>query len=322
MIATLRDGEMSLPRTIHSGVAALSTEDVSSRFADLDLWPTHEAVRAMLEGQLAAAAAVQSQADRIAKAAEEAAVRLKGPNGRLIYVGAGTSGRLAAMDGVELGPTFDWGEERLATLLAGGRDAMLASIEGAEDDISAGEAEMRGLDPTSSDVVVGVAASGRTPYTVAALRTAEAAGALTIGFANNEGTPLLEAVAHPIFLDTGAEIVAGSTRMKAGTAQKIALNAFSTAVMLRLGRVHAGLMVSMRLTNRKLQGRAVEMICTIAHVDRRIAEDALEQAGGDIKLAALIALGETPEQAGASLPAAGGDLRAAIERSKSGPVVG
>jgi N-acetylmuramic acid 6-phosphate etherase len=296
----------------------LSTEDASPRFADLDLWTTREAVQAMLEGQLAAAAAVQSQAELIAGAAEDAAARLKGPNGRLIYVGAGTSGRIAAMDGVELSPTFDWGGERMAYLLAGGRGALLSSVEGAEDDASAGEAEMRTLAPTSSDVVVGVAASGRTPYTVAAIRTAAAAGALTIGFANNAGRALLEAVAHPIFLNTGAEIVAGSTRMKAGTAQKIALNTFSTAVMVRLGRVYGGFMINMRLTNRKLQGRALEMVCAIAHVEKSTAEDALEQAGGDIKLAALIAMGASPEQGAASLQAVGGDLRAAMERSKSG----
>ena len=295
----------------------MSTEDVSSRFADLDLWPTREVVQAMLEGQLEAAAAVQSQARLIARAAEDAAARLEGPNGRLIYVGAGTSGRIAVLDGVELGPTFDWGGGRVAYLLAGGRDALLSSIEGAEDDASAGEAEMRALAPASRDVVVGVAASGRTPYTIAAVRTAGAAGALTIGFASNAGTPLLESVAHPIPLDTGAEIVAGSTRMKAGTAQKIALNSFSTAVMVRLGRVYAGRMVSMRLTNRKLQDRALKMICELASVELPIAEDALERAGGDIKLAILIASGESPEQGAASLRAAGGNLRAAMERSKA-----
>src|SRR5437868_1322741 len=174
---------MSQPRLFArstAGDTALSTEDVSSRFADLDLWPTQDVVRAMLEGQLAAAAAVQSQAGLIARAAEEAAVRLNAPEGRLIYVGAGTSGRIAAMDGVELGPTFDWGGERVAYLLAGGRDALLSSVEGAEDDAPAGEAEIRALAPMPSDVVVGVAASGRTPYTIAALRTAGAAGALTI----------------------------------------------------------------------------------------------------------------------------------------------
>lgn len=296
----------------------MSTEDVSPRFADLDLWPTHDIVRALLEGQLAAAAAVQSQAELIARAAEEAALRLNAPNGRLIYVGAGTSGRIAAMDGVELAPTFDWGGERVAYLLAGGREALLSSVEGAEDDAPAGEAEMQSLAPASSDVVICVAASGRTPYTIAAARTANDAGALTVGFANNAGTPLLQAVAHPILLETGAEIVAGSTRMKAGTAQKIALNTFSTAVMVRLGRVYGGFMINMRLANRKLQGRALEMICAVAHVEKPIAEDALERAGGDLKLAALIALGETPEQGMASLHAANGDLRAALERSTSG----
>lgn len=296
----------------------MSTEDVSPRFADLDLWPTHDIVQAMLEGQLAAAAAVQSQTELIARAAEDAALRLKAPNGRLIYVGAGTSGRIAAMDGVELGPTFDWGGEHVAYLLAGGRDALLSSVEGAEDDAPAGQAELQSLGPTSSDVVVCVAASGRTPYTIAAARAANDAGALTVGFANNVGTPLLQAVAHPILLDTGAEIVAGSTRMKAGTAQKIALNTFSTAVMIRLGRVYGGLMINMRLANRKLQGRAVEMICAVAQVEKPIAQDALERAGGDIKLAVLIALGEIPEQGVASLHAAGGDLRAVLERSNSG----
>lgn len=295
----------------------MSTEDVRSRFADLDLWPTHKLVQEMLEEQLVAAAAVQSQAELIAKAAEDAAGRLSDPNGRLIYVGAGTSGRIAVMDGVELGPTFDWDDERLAYLLAGGRDALLSSIEGAEDDGLVGEEEMRRLAPTSNDVVVGVAASGRTPYTVAAVRMAEAAGALTIGFASNAGTALLQSVAHPIFLNTGAEVIAGSTRMKAGTAQKIALNTFSTAVMVRLGRVYAGLMINMRLANQKLQIRALEMIRGVTHVERSIAEDALDRAGGDIKLAMLIALGETPEQSAASLHAVGGNLRAAIERSKS-----
>lgn len=293
----------------------MSTEEASSRFADLDLWPPHEVVRAMLEGQLAAAAAVQSQARLIARAAEEAAGRLSEPAGRLIYVGAGTSGRIAVMDGVELGPTFAWGEERLAYLLAGGKDALLSGIEGAEDNAAAGETEMEGLSPTPADVAVGVAASGRTSYTVAAVRAARAAGALTIGFASNAGTSLLQGVDHPILLDTGAEIVAGSTRMKAGTAQKIALNSFSTAVMVLLGRVHGGLMVNMRLTNRKLRSRAVQMVGEIAHVGMPVAEEALERAAGDIKLAVLVAMGETPERAAALLQAVGGKLRAAIEQS-------
>jgi N-acetylmuramic acid 6-phosphate etherase len=293
----------------------LPTEDIDARFADLDLWTTQDAVEAMLEEQLAAVAAVQSQAARIAEAADQAAARLSGVNGRLLYVGAGTSGRIAVQDGVELGPTFDW--DRCDYLLAGGWDALRSSVEGAEDDTQAGEAAMHALAPTSEDVVVGVAASGRTVYTLAAVRTAAAAGALTIGVASNAGTALLEAVDHPILLDTGAEVVAGSTRMKAGTAQKIALNVFSTAVMLRLGRVHMGLMISMRLSNAKLRDRALKIVSRAAGVEGPVAATALERAGRDMKLAVLIALGGSPEEGAALLRAAGGNLRLAIEQSKS-----
>jgi N-acetylmuramic acid 6-phosphate etherase len=294
--------------------ARISTELISSRYAGLDLWPTAEAVQAMLEAQLAAAAAVQAAAAAIAAAADAAAARLQGGAGRLIYVGAGTSGRLAVLDGVELGPTFDWGEERLVYALAGGEQALLASVEGAEDDAGAAEALIRAAGPGAGDVVIGVAASGRTPYTVAAVRAAAAAGALTIGLAGNAATPLLEAVRHPILLDTGPEAVAGSTRMKAGTAQKIALNTLSTAVMLRLGRVHDGLMVSMRLSNRKLRERAGAMVARIAGVDRPSADDALARAGGSIKRAVLVASGADPDQAAALLSQAGDNLRSAIAR--------
>jgi N-acetylmuramic acid 6-phosphate etherase len=288
----------------------LPTEDISDLYADLDLWTTHEAVEAMLEGQLSAVAAVQSQAASIAEAAEQAAERLRASEGRLVYVGAGTSGRIAVQDGVELGPTFDW--DRVAYALAGGWDALRSSVEGAEDDVSAAEAAMRALVPTPADVVIGVAASGRTAYTVAAVRTAAVAGALTVGVASNEGTPLLEAVDHPILLDTGAEVVAGSTRMKAGTAQKVALNLFSTAVMVRLGRAHAGLMINMRVSNRKLRERAVRIVARAAGVEDAVAAAALERSGSDMKLAVLIAGGRTADEGAALLRATGGNLRAAL----------
>lgn len=291
----------------------MPTENISPRYAGLDVWPTRDAVRAMLEGQLAAAAAVCARADAIATAAEAAADRLRAGNGRLIYAGAGTSGRIAVQDGVELGPTYGWDDERLIYLMAGGMDALLSSVEGAEDDAAAGEEAIRAAAPTPDDIVIGVAASGRTPFTVAAVRAGAAGGALTVGIANNAGTPLLEAAAHPILLDTGAEIVAGSTRMKAGTAQKIALNLFSTAVMLRLGRVHMGLMVDMRVSNRKLRDRAAVIVGEISGAGKEMVETALERAGGNIKLAALIALGADPDQGAAALRATGDNLRAAIE---------
>ena len=292
----------------------MATETISARYAGLDLWPTGDAVQAMAEGQLAAAAAVKSQAGAIAEAAEAAADRLRDGTGRLIYIGAGTSGRVAVQDGVELGPTYSWENERVVYALAGGMEALLSSVEGAEDDEAAGADAIRRIGPTSSDVAIGVAASGRTPYTVAALRRAAEGAALTIGLASNAGTPLLEAATHPILLDTGPEIVAGSTRMKAGTAQKIALNLLSTAIMLRLGRVYDGLMVDMRISNRKLGHRAVAMIERIAEVGPDVARQALAQADGRIKIASLIALGANPEQARATLADVGDNLREAIRR--------
>jgi len=290
----------------------VSTEGISSHYADLDQWPTRDAVAAMIDDQGAAAAAVQAQAGAIAAAADAAAERLRDGESRLIYIGAGTSGRLAVLDGVELGPTFSWSGDRLVFCLAGGSGALLTSVEGAEDDRQAGEAAIRSARARPADVAIGVAASGRTPYTVAALRAAAAAGALTVGMANNEGTPLLAAAAHPIHLDTGPEIVAGSTRMKAGTAQKIALNAFSTGVMLRLGRLYGGLMVDMRVSNAKLRERAIAMVCQISGVARPLAAAALDREGGSIKLAVLTALGAGPDDAAALLKEADGNLRQAI----------
>lgn len=285
----------------------MSTELISPRYADLDLWPTSEAVAAMLEGQLRAAAAAQPAAAAIAAAADAAAARL-GSKGRLIYAGAGTSGRLAVLDGVELGPTYDW--DRTVYALAGGMGALLESVEGAEDDEAAGAAAIREAGATADDVAIGVAASGRTPYTVAALRAAAEAGALTIGMAGNAGSPLLESCDHPILLLTGAEVVAGSTRMNAGTAQKIALNALSTAIMLRLGRIHAGLMVDMRASNAKLRARAAGIVARIGETDLAAAEAALDAAGGSIKRAVLIARGVDP----GALERAAGNLRKALRQ--------
>lgn len=291
----------------------MSTESVSPAFADIETWPTAEAVLGMARAQIDAAKAVESQAKAIAAAAEAAAARLARP-GRLIYVGAGTSGRLAVQDGVELVPTFGWDKERLVYLLAGGMEALTAGIEGAEDDSEAAEEAVRAASVSSADVVIGVAASGRTPFVLAAVRGAAESDALTIGIANNPGTPLLAAAEHPILLDTGAEVVAGSTRMKAGTAQKIALNLLSTAIMLRLGHVHRGLMVGMRATNAKLRERAVGIVSRISDAGRPAAEAALARADGDIRLAVLLALGQDEDRARGALAAEGGVLGRAMER--------
>jgi N-acetylmuramic acid 6-phosphate etherase len=289
-----------------------STESLNPRFADIDSWPTDEAVEAMLEGQLAAIAAIKSQTGLIAAAAEAAAERLRG-GGRLIYVGAGTSGRVAVQDGVELGPTFGWPAERLVYLMAGGIDALVQSAEGAEDDTDAAHALIQCHAIGPNDLVIGVAASGKTPFTIAAVNAARAAGALTIAIANNPGTALLAAAEHPLLAATGSELIAGSTRMKAGTAQKAMLNLLSTAIMLRLGRVYRGLMVDMVISNDKLLNRAYGIVSALANCSEAVAIDAVETAQRDIKKAVLIAIGQSPEAASALLRAHHGILRDAIE---------
>jgi N-acetylmuramic acid 6-phosphate etherase len=292
------------------------TETVSARYATLDLWPTTDAVEAMLEGQLAAAAAVRSATAVIAAAAEAAAERLRGSDGRLIYVGAGTSGRIAVQDGVELGPTFDWPDARFVYLLAGGERAITASVEDAEDNADDGRRLVMDAKVTAHDVVIGVAASGQTPFTLAAVEAARAAGALTIGIAGNAETPLLTTPDFGILLPTGEEVIAGSTRMKAGTAQKIALNLLSTAIMLRLGLVHGNLMVAMRSSNKKLVQRAMEIVRSIAGGSSEAASAALTQTAGDIRTAVLVARGMSVDDARTALAAAGGVLRQAMTHRK------
>jgi N-acetylmuramic acid 6-phosphate etherase len=296
----------------------LPEERTKRQDSQLDLWPTRDVVAAMFEGQLAAAAAVETQVEPIARAAEEAAERLEHPAGRLVYVGAGTSGRLAVLDGAELAPTFGWSPDRIVYGIAGGMDALSRSIENAEDDEDSGCELVRSTKLTEHDVVIGVAASGTTPFTVAAIREAAAAGALTIGLSSNAATPLLLAARHPILLDTGAELVAGSTRMKAGTAQKIALNLLSTAIMVRLGRIYDGLMVDMRVSNRKLRARAIAIVAEISGVELNQAEAALDLAQCDIKVAALVAMGMSADAAARLLAASGNNLRVALTaRSKN-----
>lgn len=285
----------------------MPTETVDPRFTDVDRWPTVSVVETMLEGQLAAIAALKDQTGAIAAAAEAAAARMH-KGGRLVYAGAGTSGRLAVQDGVELTPTYNWPSDRLVFLVAGGTGALTRSVEGAEDNVEVAREEVAAAEVGSNDVLIAVAASGRTPYAVAALEAARERGALTIAVANNPGTPLLMAADHPVVADTGAEIVAGSTRMKAGTAQKAALNMLSTAIMVRCGLVHRGLMINMRISNEKLAQRARRMVATLAGIDEARAEDALELADKDLRRAVLIARGLSPRDAADRLAQAGGDL--------------
>jgi N-acetylmuramic acid 6-phosphate etherase len=291
----------------------MSTEAVDPRFVEIDRWPTVLAAKAMLEGQLAAVASLYSQLDGVAAASEAAAERLL-RGGRLVYVGAGTSGRIAVQDGVELSPTYNWPEKRLVFVLAGGIAALSASVEGAEDDQTDAVEQIRKSDVGFNDVVIGVAASGVTPFTIAAIREARARGALTIGVSNNAATPLLEESEHPLLADTGSELIAGSTRMKAGTAQKALLNIFSTAVMLRCGLIYQGLMVNMRISNDKLAARARGIVRQLTGVDAYVADSAIAASGGKIKIAILIASGVEAGRAGELLSLNGDNLRAALEQ--------
>ena len=297
----------------------MATEQISPRFVDLDSWPARDIVEAMYEGQLAASAAVRSALASITAAVEDAVPALE-RGGRLVYVGAGTSGRIAIQDGTELPPTYNWPSERLVFVMAGGLDALVRSSEGAEDRHEDGTRAIIDAAIGPNDVVIGVAASGTTPFTVGALRTATSRGAVTIAVANNRGAPRFDAARHRILVETGTEVVAGSTRMQAGTAQKIVLNLFSTAVMVRLGRIYRGLMVNMRARNVKLRRRAEVIVDQIVGCGREDAARFVETADGDVKLAILLGLGLDLGEAEAVLQRHHGNLRAAIGELMHDPV--
>lgn len=294
-------------------VPAMSTEAADPAYADIAARPLTEAVTAMWNGQRAAVAVLESQLGGIAAAAEAMAERLRAGNGLIAYAGAGTSGRIAVQDGVELVPTFGWDPARLVYLLAGGSAALAGAVEGAEDDEAAGRAAVAEHALGRSDVLIALAASGRTPFTCAALEEAQARGALTIGIANNPGTRLLQSAEHAILADTGAEVIAGSTRMSAGTAQRAALTVLSSAAMVALGLVHQGRMVAMRPTNAKLKARAAAMIAELADVPHERALAALGHSGGDVSMAVLIARGLDADRAARLLARHRGHLAAALE---------
>src|SRR6185503_12795795 len=268
----------------------MRTEQIDPRYVDLDAWPTSEIIAAIYEGQLEAAAAVRDALGAIMAAVEEAVPALE-RGGRLVYAGAGTSGRIGVQDGSELPPTFDWPPDRLVFAMAGGMEALIRSSEGAEDDEQAGAQVMVDAKVGSNDVVIGIAASGTTPFTIGALRAASAVGAVTIAIANNSASPLFEVARHRVLAETGGEVIAGSTRMNAGTAQKIILNLISTTIMVKMGRVYRGLMVDMRARNAKLRRRAQRIVSEIAVCSESEAVRCLEKTGGELKAAILVALG-------------------------------
>ena len=288
-----------------------ATEAASPRFSGLETWPPADILASLWQGQLAAVAALRPALPAIGAAAE-AALPLLRQGGRLVYAGAGTSGRIGAQDGAELTPTFDWPDERLVLLMAGGERAFTRAVENAEDDSDAARRAVADHHLGATDVVIGIAASGATPYTLACLLAAGARGALTVALANSPGAPLLAAARHPILVETGAEPIAGSTRLQAGTAQKAALNLFSTLLMIRLGRVWRGRMVDMLARNEKLRRRAVRMLAELADASPEAARRALDATGDRVKPAVLVLRGLSASEADAALARHGGALHLAL----------
>jgi N-acetylmuramic acid 6-phosphate etherase len=290
----------------------LNTEQAHPDHPQLDRYDTATLVDALAADQARAAEAVRAAGPALAHAVDAAAARLR-EGGRLVYAGAGTSGRLGLLDSVELHPTFSWPHERALALLAGGEGALYRAVEGAEDSREGGAADIAAADVGPLDVVLLLAASGGTPYALGAAEAARARGALTVGFANNPGAPLLAACEMGVLLDTGPEVISGSTRLKAGTAQKIALNTFSSAVMVKLHKVYGNLMVDVRASNAKLVKRALRLTMLASGADEAAASAALASSDSSVKLSiVMLKAGLGAEAAQARLDAAGGSIEAAL----------
>lgn len=291
----------------------LTTETPSALHTELDLYSTEKLVQLLAMDQFAAVNAVIVAAEQITAAVSAALPRVAA-GGRLIYVGAGTSGRLGVLDSVELFPTFSWPQNRALALLAGGQKAMFEAQEGAEDDVKQGAADIRGLSLTSNDVVLLLAASGATPYVLGALTAARELGALTIGFANNSNAPLCSSADIGITLETGNELISGSTRLKAGTSQKIALNTFSSALMIRLNKVYGNLMVDLKPTNAKLMRRTISLTMHATNCDEETARQVLGKCEYRVKVA-IVAIKKKLDIASAidALDQVDGNVRLALQ---------
>ncbi|WP_246066806.1 N-acetylmuramic acid 6-phosphate etherase [Paenibacillus koleovorans] len=304
---------MSMERPPTGDLQGLSSEQANGSSTDLDLMSTERILTTMNEEDEKVAAAVRAAIPQIARAVDLTVGRFNS-GGRLIYVGAGTSGRLAVIDALECPPTFGTPHEQVSFLLAGGDQAMLEAIEGAEDDRELGAADLERIGLRPEDCVAAISASGRTPYCLGALQYARELGAATISISCNSNAAMSALADTAIEVNTGPEILAGSTRLKAGTAQKLVLNMLSTASMVRTGRVYGNQMVDMQPTNVKLRHRAKQIAAGAAGVDEITAEQALEATGWSIKQAIVCLLtGASPEEARQMLNAAGGFLRHAVD---------
>ena len=266
------------------------TETVSQSAVGIDSWPDQRILRALLDGQERAIAAVEPALPDLARAADLAATTLR-KGGRLIYVGAGSSGLIAALDALELPATFGFPSDQVFAIVAGGA-ASFQHLDGAvEDDAERARADVAAAKIGAADVVLGISASGATIYTCAAQKEAQARGAATIGIACNERAPIHQGATIAVTLLSGGEVLAGSTRMGAGTAQKAALNMFSTLIAVKLGHVHDGMMVNVRPQNEKLRARAAAMVARVAGIDLAVAQEKLRAANFEPKIAILLAAG-------------------------------
>ena len=291
----------------------LETERVDPRYASIDRASVAELATLMNEADASVPAAVRAALPQIVPAIEAVTRRMRG-GGRLLYVGAGTPGRLGVLDASECPPTFSTPPELVRGLIAGGEAAMFTAQEGVEDDAEAGRAAIAAEGVGPADSVVGITASGRTPYVLAAIGEARARGALTVGVSCNADTALSAAAEHGIEVVVGPEVVAGSTRLKAGTAQKLVLNMFSTITMVQLGKTYGNLMVDVSATNAKLRERAIRMVRTVTGASGERAEEALAASGMRVKLAILhLERGLDAEESSARLAATGGRLRDVLE---------
>ncbi len=286
-----------------------ATETIDERYRGLDTWGDIPILAALLDGQKRAIVAVEKALPQLSAAADRAAQCLLA-GGRLIYVAAGSPALMSLADALELPQTFGLTTRQVVLVLADGRD-IATRLDGArEDSAEAGRDDVLGLGIGPADFVIGISASGSTRFTVAGIEAARAAGAVTVGVAGNADSPLLRAAEIAVLLETGPEVVSGSTRLGAGTAQKAALNLFSTLLGVRLGHVHDGLMVNVVANNDKLRLRARRIISAIAQVDEATASEALARAGGAVKAAILIAAGVADHATAEDmLRAAGGRLR-------------
>jgi len=293
--------------------STLATEQINPATTEIDRQSPLEVARAINAEDATVAGAVERELPQIASAIEAIAARLRS-GGRLIYIGAGTSGRLGALDAVECPPTFNVSPELVVACIAGGSFALTEASERAEDDAAAGEDDARRLAVSARDALVGITASGRTPYVLGAVAYARTQGALTIGLVCNADTPLARRVDISIAPLVGPEVISGSTRLKAGIAQKMALNMLSTGTMILLGKTFGNLMVDVQATNAKLRRRALEIVRQATGLDADAAAELLRATDGEVKTAILVArTGVTPALARERLAAHGAVLRVALE---------